>query len=207
MFFGAQKIMNEFIVNSLREFMIEPSYYIGEIPRDYSKLGEPFQDDDPSTGTLQLISTTFPEGRKRYFPNITIDVATPTFKRLSFQDLAYTKDSINNFARRETDMRVRTGHLMFRVSINIQAKDKLTCEEISDLVGIYSITYGYAQAKANSYYFGEFSGGKIVAKPLTNSQSVKIYENTITLPVQASWILGDPVEGLILSKVNIEYLS
>lgn len=205
MFFNAQTEMTEFTVRTLREFFNSVGTYSSLFNKDYSILGQPF--NGPENQPLQLVSATFPEGRKRYLPSVTVNCPVSNIQRLSNNHFAFHRDERNIYGKPNPVESYKTAQIFFNGSATVRAKDRLTCEEVSDLICLFSIHFGYEKFKEQQFTIEPATTSGILTENINSSESIKIYKCTVSFKLMSNTVIQSDVDGQILSKVNIDVVD
>lgn len=201
MFFSAQKEMTEFTVLTLRDFFKNVSVYGSLFNKDYSILGDSFE--GPVGEALFLTSASFPEGRRRYFPSVTVNCPLSDIRRLSNNHFAFNRDEFNAFGKPVPVEAYKTAQLFFNCTATVRAKDRVICEEVSDLIAFFSLHYGYEKYKYQQYNIEPATTSGITTENINSSEGIKVYKTTVSFKVMTNSVIKSEVDGSVFSKAVI----
>lgn len=207
MYYVASKELTDLIVKDLRKYFSSPSYYGSVFNKDFSILGEPNRvnlENQP----VYLISAAFPD-LFRYYPNILVRSSVQQFHKLDNDNLIVQKDHINEYGKRDVDFYYKGGHLTLNINVTVRTLDQLECEQISDLIALWSVDYGWKSLKEKQAFINPFTfpGGVAVENLKDSTDQKKIYKVNLNTSIRVAWIVEEFVEAPILEKLSISYVE
>lgn len=202
MYFAASTEMTDEIVKNIRNYFSDVQYYSDVFNKDYSILSEPHKYG--SNGEkYYLVSGKFPD-RFRLYPHILVACTVSDMHQLDLNNIALQMDYINRYGRRDIKSFIKAGDLTISVNLTIRSMDQRQTSEITDLLCLWSTTYGREYFKKRHWFMNPMRGANLSVENLRDSSdSVRLYKGTISTSMRGQWLKELSVPGVELEVLTV----
>lgn len=203
-YFQAQSAMLDEVVANIRTFFATPSEYSWIFNRDYSAMGTPYKSGEDGQ-PYYTVSGKFPD-RFRFYPSVLVSTTVNQFIPLDWDNKMVQVNELNQYGKEDVKEFINGGDLVIGLSCTVRAMDQKTTEEISDILAMWSTTYGRLYFKNMHWFMNPFSypGGIQVENLRDSTDQRRVYKSTLTTTMRGQWLISKAVSETTLEKLTIE---